>query len=289
MSLLSCCEKADGTKYRHGPCGCPSVDVDCESEGIVASLCGWEEIDKDGYTPSSPPVKYLVMTRTVDGETYTTFGSGPCSGQRSYESITAGEQVFTVNVEDCSLSDSGDVINDTKLWSCSTGSRVLITDLTTNQNISAPSYTTWYFGSNWVPSSNISAESGYSLPQDEFSEIRTLSVADTETDAIARQTPSVGTSCSSLWETRSTGYSFTKRTSEYTLNMSNLRDGKGYRVKPAIRRRTAVIGSYGSWEDVTTSWASFTPSGTTHSIGPTALTHSQGYEYEITGAEVEPT
>ena len=132
------------------------------------------------------------------------------------------------------------------------------------------------------------AEANFGDFESEGEPLEKFSEPDSETDAIAAETPTAGTSCSSLFETRSTGFSLTKRTSQYTLNMSNLKSGTQYRVKPYIRRRTAVIGSYGAWEDVTTSWQTFTASGSTHSIGPVSLTHVQGYEYAITGAFVEP-
>jgi hypothetical protein len=69
--------------------------------------------------------------------------------------------------------------------------------------------------------------------------------------------------------------------------------GLEYEVKPAIRRRTAVIGSFGVWEDVTVTPVTFTATATTETIdqsgSPIALDHIQGYEYEITGVNIEKT
>ena len=119
----------------------------------------------------------------------------------------------------------------------------------------------------------------------------TLSNIDTATDAEERATKVVGTSCSSLLETRDTGFSWIKRTSGYTIECSNLAVGVEYEVIPSIRKRTAVIGSYGAWEDVTVSSTSFTATATTETIdssgNPIALDHIQGYEYEITGVNIE--
>jgi len=118
-----------------------------------------------------------------------------------------------------------------------------------------------------------------------------LSIEDTEADAIARETPTTGTSCSSLWETRSTGFSWVKRTSGYTIECENLVIGLQYEVTPSIRKRVAIIGSYGAWEDVAVTPVTFTASATTETIDnggdPIALDHIQGYEYEITGVNVE--
>ena len=114
---------------------------------------------------------------------------------------------------------------------------------------------------------------------------------DSEEDALARTTPTTGFICSSLWQTRSTGRGFIKRTSGYKIECSDLVVGLEYEVTPSIRKRTAVIGSYGAWEDVTVSSTSFTATATTKTIdssgSPIALGHIQGYEYEITGANIE--
>ena len=58
-------------------------------------------------------------------------------------------------------------------------------------------------------------------------------------------------------------------------------------MTPLIRKRTAVIGSYGPWEDVTVSASTFTATSDTESFAAVALDHIQGYEYEITGVNIE--
>ena len=63
MSIFTCCEREDETKYLH-TCGCPSVQLITSSEKRDLSLCGHSEY---GSTPSSPPKKYLTETQTVDG------------------------------------------------------------------------------------------------------------------------------------------------------------------------------------------------------------------------------
>jgi hypothetical protein len=61
MSIFTCCEREDETKYIH-TCGCPSVTLITSSEGRDLSLCGHSEY---GSTPSDPPKKYRVETKTV--------------------------------------------------------------------------------------------------------------------------------------------------------------------------------------------------------------------------------
>lgn len=62
MSIFSCCEREDETKYLH-TCRCPSVQLITSSEKRDLLLCGHSEY---GSTPSSPPKKYLTETKTVD-------------------------------------------------------------------------------------------------------------------------------------------------------------------------------------------------------------------------------
>jgi len=75
------------------------------------------------------------------------------------------------------------------------------------------------------------------------------------------------------------------------MECSGLIVGLEYEVHPSIRKRTAVIGSYGAWEDVTVAPTSFIATATTETVdqsgSPIALDHIQGYEYEITGANIE--
>tara|TARA_R110000824_G_scaffold336777_1_gene523309 strand:- start:166 stop:1440 length:1275 start_codon:yes stop_codon:yes gene_type:complete len=61
MSIFTCCEREDETKYLH-TCGCPYVTLITSSESRDLSLCGHLEY---GSTPSDPPKKYRVETKTV--------------------------------------------------------------------------------------------------------------------------------------------------------------------------------------------------------------------------------
>tara|TARA_R110002073_G_scaffold58625_1_gene148345 strand:- start:2646 stop:3086 length:441 start_codon:yes stop_codon:yes gene_type:complete len=144
-----------------------------------------------------------------------------------------------------------------------------------------------------IPTSSVSAYVAESGPNNSKRMTRTISVVDTEEEAEARATPIDGTSCTSTWQVRSTGFSWVKRTSGYTIECDDLVVGVEYEVKPAIRRRTAVIGSFGAWEDVTITPVTFTATATTKTIDqsgePIPLEHIQGYEYEITAVSIEKT
>ena len=126
-------------------------------------------------------------------------------------------------------------------------------------------------------------------PNDTRSVIGTLSSADTDSDAINRETTVDGTLCSSLWSTRDTGFSWVIRTSSYKIECADLINGLRYQVTPTIRRRTAVIGSEGSWSNITVSAITFTATSDTKSLPSVALGHIQGYEYQITGVTIEET
>lgn len=294
----SCCDKEDGGTYEF-PC-CPSVSVDCESESKTASLCGYSEYT--GYE-SSPPKKYKKQKLSGGYETYAAYACNEfCSPDHfpfgdTRETTTEYERVteYDSNCVEQELSLTMGVLTTTHRGSgsasnCGGGTSTSTSNFSYNVTpniINSATEAEWEAIDNDYFSSGDCA--GKLSQKFERGLTFALDSPDSETDALDRATPSSGSSCSSVWQTRSTGFSFTKRTSEYTLNMSNLIDGQGYRVKPIIRRRTAVIGSEGAWEDVATGWQSFTASGSTHSIGPTALTHTQGYEYEITDAFVEAT
>lgn len=279
MSIFTCCEREDETKYLH-TCGCPSAVVECESEEVNAELCGHSEFTGDGAVASTPPLKYLVKTWSG---TYR-YGFSSQAWKRTF----AGTDIY--DLLDCSRvnnltytsqyrsgSYGGPCVGNTNFFgessvTCHTTLSTVQKRLRRLQSVEACPH---------VSSATICTDTGLSQ----------LSDQDTEADAIARETPTTGTSCSSLWETRSTGFSWVKRTSGYTIECENLVIGLQYEVTPSIRKRVAIIGSYGAWEDVTVTPVTFTASATTETIDnggdPIALDHIQGYEYAITGANIE--
>jgi hypothetical protein len=311
MSIFTCCEREDETKYLH-TCGCPSASVSCESEQVNATLCGHSEYSGDGNVPSTPPKKYRLETDIRSFGGFTRWKCcqpsfiDPYERQLSFQDTNTGNFISTVEYDAITCAISSNSTSGTKTrtnYQYCDGSSTGTSNSTYN-NICGGyiSNVTNVVTSNTLKSSTCSNSGNFnsSDPEEcdgllEFtlngSGTIALSTEDTEEDAISRKAPVTGTSCSSLWETRSTGFSFTKRTSGYTIECDDLAVGVEYSVIPSIKRRTAVIGSYGAWEDVTISPTLFTATATTETIdsdgNPIALDHIQGYEYQITGVTIE--
>ena len=296
MSIFSCCEREDETKYSH-PCGCPSATFSCESESISPTLCGWTEVNKNGYVPSEPPLRYRKMSVNGSGQR---FIENECDGTsyRSFIEVLSGTASCELGSLDCVNVADGQNVNRTyTLTYCVDGSpgdsETETNPIYTSERACTEGSSNWYFGLSMIPTSSVSAYIASSGQNDTKVMTRTISVEDTESDAIARETPVSGTSCNSVWQTRSTGFSWVKRTSGYTIECEDLIAGLEYEVKPVIRKRTAVIGSFGEWEDVTVTPVTFTATGTTETIDqsgePIPLDHIQGYEYEITAVSIEKT
>lgn len=307
MNFFVCCEREDETSYLH-PCNCPSASFSCESEQISPRLCGFSEYTGDGVVASEPPMTYLV--KTLEWEQYS-IGQWAC--------CPSGDDEGYHKIRTTTLSDPGTTVQTyDPLVNCN--SYTITTDPSSNGCFSSAGY-----GRSSSTTQFCNAESSTStacipnLPNDSsvVSTTRiireqnsrayivggecdgqlearsdelysyTLSSADTEENAIKRETPEEGTSCSSLSETRSNGFSWVVRTSKYTIECLGLAIGTEYEVAPSIRKRTAVIGSYGEWEDVTISPTTFTATSDTKSFAAVALDHVQGYEYQITGVNIE--
>jgi len=327
MSIFTCCEREDETKYLH-TCACPSATFSCESEEVSATLCGWP-INPYG-TPATPPNRYTTLTIS---------GSGVFKDNAQCSDYGADPRIIDEPYVRTQISQSGSVtynaiapaVDGAKAF-CRGG--MTGSDSVTNNGVGAVTITTIQRfgagGGNCPPSisSSVTQDVIWGSYVDSLSASwgglcdssptpttgtycrlsandpgggdtdtryieSSLSSPDTEAAAELRETPESGTSCSSTWQTRSTGFSWVKRTSEYTIECDDLTVGVEYEVKPAIRRRTVVIGSFGVWEDVTVTPVTFTATATTETIdqsgSPIALDHIQGYEYEITGVNIEKT
>jgi len=286
-------------------CGCPSVAVVCASESKTATLCGYDE-----FVASSPPAKYLK--ETVNGSGSYTFTGVSCeastgarsssggasqSGTREYD-LSGGictppatnSFSYSANYSGCegSCSDSGSLtgwpgaVYYGLLPNCtSVRSSSGYTDLDT------ATIRTRSIDPGWKPSSGDWSVSGTLT--------FTLSIPDTEADALARETATTGTSCFSLYQLRTTSFSFTQRTVTYTATASNLVVGVPYEGCVRIRRRESYSGT--EPVDADTAWydvepdtiAAFTPTATEEEVATdVALPNVQGYEYEVVGAYVWP-
>lgn len=309
MSIFTCCEREDETKYLH-PCACPSASFTCESESISPELCGFSE-----YTsPATPPKKYRVETTTNSFGSYTLnkccqpHFTEPYEVQPRFIDQSTSDYTLTstYDISTCVLTSEAVLGNATRTdYQYCDGSPTGTSSRTYDDscggyvgNITLDPTTSTTKGQVCAKTQlfNASAEEeceGSTQVSLNGTGSTILSSEDTDEDAINRETPSSGTSCSSLWSTRDTGFSWVKRTSGYTIECGDLVVGVEYEVKPAIRKRTAVIGSFGAWEDVTVTPVTFTATATTKTIDqsgePIPLDHIQGYEYEITAVSIEKT
>lgn len=309
MSIFTCCEREDETKYLH-TCACPSATFSCESESISPELCGHGE--NTGFI-SSPPKKYRLQTTTKAFGSYTLYKccqptfTDPYETSISFKDVSTNSYVHTTQYDAITCAITANTTSGSRRRTNYSGCPSSPSGTTTTSPYN--DYCGGYIGN--VTGGIVSAtfqqyncsDSGVFSPGSDCPGLTRFTVSgsgdvvlseeDTDQEAIDRETPASGTSCSSTWQTRSTGFSWVKRTSGYTIECDDLIVGLEYEVKPAIRRRTVVIGSFGVWEDVTVTPVTFTATATTETIdqsgSPIALDHIQGYEYEITGVNIEKT
>lgn len=277
LQFYSCCRDVEGNFIQVCGCECPEGELVCVSEERVAALCGYNEF----INPSSPPKTYLRRTHNNSISLYDPCSENCNAPERRISAILFRQ--YTISSADCSETDTGQDSYFVENYDCTLnpcGSSLESSVLTFSDVPNAPL-------PNAISSTELFWDSGLNAG---LREIRrtTLSIEDTEDNAIARAEITEGESCSSLWEVRDIAFTFVKRTVSYSINLINLADGQDYRVRPVIRKRTAVVGDVGEWEDVSVDWESFTASGDTQTIGPVDLPHVQGWEYEITNFDVEP-
>lgn len=97
----------------------------------------------------------------------------------------------------------------------------------------------------------------------------TLSLEDTEADALNRATEGEGTSNISILEDRTTGFSFTKRTVDYAILLKNLVVGLDYEGEVPVDSGVAEAGSSVSYSADTPDTFSFTATKKFHIEGGT--------------------
>ena len=315
-------------------CGCPSVSVVCESSEKTATLCGFSENTAFTSTPPKKylkkelkwtqynlsnwecgqfnrPCGRLLLSTTslsngsfrIDEYTdiinevedasctpYTTYPTPGCSyGQRSYTSYTYKNPYVSCPKDEDGNRDPGCVCarESTSVTEC-------IPNLLSNQltDVSATVSEMVYSSQAYFGSGDCSGE----LSQDwNARRIKELSIEDTDDAALERATATEGSSCSSLYQLRTTSFSFTKRTATYTATASNLVVGKAYTGCVRIRKREAYSGTPPAgadteWEDVEPDTiSSFTATDTEEEIATDVVVPNvQGYEYQVVSAHVWP-
>lgn len=292
-------------------CGCPSVEVVCTSEQKAATLCGFSEYeDLPLIAASTPPKKYRKrVANKYDSETRWSCNLA-CTPNRVLRDKTVTTTNFNkeevYDVDDCSTSETLEegviVVTHYITSSPDCGSTVdyTITSVPfypgpTNGDVISTTELRYIF--NYSQDCFSGGACAGQICRQNYNEYTTiLSVEDTEADALARAIGTSGTSCSSLYQLRTTSFSFTQRTSTYTATASNLVIGVQYEGCVRIRRREAYSGTVPSGAD--TAWydvepdtiAAFTATATEEEVATDVdLPNEQGYEYAIVGAYVWPT
>ncbi len=296
FDLFTCCTGADDAKYIH-PCTCPTTSLEFESEEKNIFLDGFEEFfnTTNNIYKSSPPKKYLKCVNVYDWRV-------TCPGWCT--TYVLKYSVVSDGVRQITFDSNGNAINppSTKIEryhnpyrNCDGSISITYFYRYIAQTANSTVQSTTLNSRQVTYNASCAGASGY--PGTDTRNISsTLSVENTEQDAINRQSATSGNQNSSLWSTRSTGYYFTHRTCAYTINCSNLFIGLNYKVTPAIRKRTAINGSgtrinFGAWEDVEVTPYTFTATATTETIddngNPIDVDLVQGYQYQVTGATIE--
>ncbi|MGZ0657107.1 hypothetical protein ACWPKS_16000 [Coraliomargarita sp. W4R72] len=287
-------EEADGPlpKYRI-KCGKPTIAISYVSTETAAELCGHSEY----IDPSEPPKKYRIETVSASGTI--TQGAGgaitrTCSVSGSWtfdaEDCT-DEKSYTYNYTIDGVSEASDCSSsEVKSTFSGYGSRVIggadwgcddpFYETPVENDISTLVYKTDYDGLDTAI---------------EGTATLTLSDEDTEEDAVDRATPTTGTKSTSIYELRTTTFTFTHRTVKYTATASGLVKGVSYHGCIRIQRREAYSGTEPEdadldWYDVESDEIVAFPATSDEKDVAAAvdLPIAQGWEYRIEGAYIYP-
>lgn len=274
------------------PCACECPEVEVLGEGITmwASMCGHPGFTFGGVTSTN---YYKSVTAGGYWESKGYNSSNSCV----FESI--GGLRWVVHIE----------YTGTSIYPCSGGIPSGITEIRTDETWSGGSMTsssTTYSTSTYpdtgtptseTTSATIFPKECYLTQSSETNRSIVLGDPDNEADAIARGTPDPTFANSSIWQIRTSGRNFLYRDIAYTLTLRGVRPGRDYLVTPLIRRREAFIPNTGApWESVvvtpevinfTESDPAWDPSERTYTLPAVPLPLIRGWEYEITGADLE--
>lgn len=295
-------------------CGCPTATLECVSESKTATLCGFDDFNTVGdfdyprnrylkatgsgtasWPASSVPFDCdRTRTRRLFGTVVYDGCSSPAAESFGYELCMIYEGDYTNGSLTC-----GDLnyCNDTD-W---TEKRTALPSVWTTQEslcgasavTTVDALTRRYLpnADNTQPNFVCGDISGYL--QIQFSE------ADTEADALARATATDGTVCTSIYELRTTSFSFTVRTASYSVTANNLCKGRAYEGCVRLQRREAYSGTEPEgadteWEDIEPDTiASFVATAKEMVIKtdvalPGGTVDAIGYEYHAVSAHVWP-
>lgn len=303
---IQCCTDSNDERYAQDSCyGCPSVQLITKSVSKTATLCGWSEATDGGaFTPSSPPKKYRKLTITLSGSAT---GEDRSACGLDYNDLSAscsGSAIYTVNPESgaCSKLSGDDTTVSTETTrtvecegpgNCEGCSVVSNTENESPFGTAGSGFTSWFTAiANDSVDSTVQA-SGWPEIGRFFDDNRistsVISDEDFEADALARAEETEGTSTSSIWQTRSTGFSFTKRTSSWCVLCTGLVPGRSYSGTVPLQKREAVIGTTDDWEAQASATFSFTATKRFQIEGGTLNAGITDDEFIEAGYSLNPT
>ena len=260
------------------PIGDESVTLSTVSQSSVPVLIGYSEF----VSPSTPPKKYLNNAGFGDYDYFVvpTSQCGNCSavverasvywgGTASYHPLT-GVGTPVQYLLGRSYSPSCDPVP------MSPGGYSMLTSAP-DPNIFQPDVVTPTFRSYKIYSACHEYYPGNSVMCDNRGLHQTLSVEDTEVNAIVRAVPTPGTSAVALRTARTTGFSFDLTTVEATLHCSNLDASLRYRVSYDVKET-----------NLTTAETTLTPNAvdvpafsTSYDLDAVTLSPPSGFSLEV--------
>ena len=267
-------------------CECPKGLLTCVSKGGGAELIGFPE---PSDFESVPPKMY--RSSAYSGKCSATDGN-----DRTYKSEFSGAIVY--NAAGTKTQNDRTITSGSAPGGCSTSSDFSFESSFPCNTSLSPFTNRLRQTFNGTCINILWEQSGFTQCSD--SGLETLSVLDTEMDAIARlssENSSVfeGTSCSAIYSLRTTATTFFYVTSHYTVTASNLIVGATYKGCVRMRRRESYSGI--PPEDADTEWydieadviTSFTATDTTEEVATDIeIPNVRGWQYEAVNAHIWP-
>lgn len=223
------------------PIGDESVTLSTVSQSSTPTLIGFSEY----ADPSSPPKKYLKQV--ASGEFSRCFWTDECFGTNQTSSdrfVYYGYDLYNPLTGVAAYGTKQDIYQNINQQVCP-ATRVLgtfgpLSSVAFDAALDGSS--TRFSDKTTTTREGVGCGYGYVHPvgnrwwNTDGSNTRSLELEDTETDAIARATSTLGTDSMAIRTARTTGFSFDFTTVEATLSCSNLDSSLRYRVRYDIKR-----------------------------------------------------
>ena len=225
------------------------ASMECRTRGGTASLCGYAEWT--GYE-STPPKKY--RTKTLSGSLFWCYYSGtPCTTKTSSFGYTWGGTCY-YNASTCALTQSGtSVLNHGDATCALTTDDPATTACGITGATSSLDETLTSTVRTLVGNGNCVNDSGWRQASGTATD--TLSVEDTEADALSRLLAGAGgtwsawsaassTTCLARWQNRTSGFDLIYQEAQWRIVFTGLSASTAYSVQVKMYRRTYGSGGY---------------------------------------------